>query len=231
MGRGKRIISFFRERDWPGMFFELLVVTIGVLLGISASNWNESRIQNQRTTQIVEAMRQDLRDGVAVEQKAGSEVDTGLAEFASARQRGERPVPFFYRIPGAENAPGNIWEAALQTGLANSVNPDLLYDLGFFYSERQGIGVRFAHYARFVEDEVLPYANDPGHFYEMTGALKPEYTANMERLRDWRSFIDVTVTTARCLDKRFANPNAPGRSCRANYGRRYTPAEVLRDAP
>jgi hypothetical protein len=223
MARGRRIITFFRQRDWPGAFFELLVVAIGVLLGISASNWNDSRIERQRTGQIVEALRQDLRDGIAVEQKAGADIDAGLAGFAAARRRGERPVPFVYRIPGAENAPGNLWDAALQTGLGDSVDPDLVYDLGFFYSERQGIGARFAHYARFVEDDILPYAHDPSHFYDANGALKPEFAANMERLREFRSFIAVTVRTAQCLDKRFAMPSQPGRSCRASYGDRFTP--------
>ena len=67
MTGGKRIIAFMRSRDWPGALFELLIVALGVLLGIEASNWNESREERQRTAQVVSVIRQDLQDGMRVE--------------------------------------------------------------------------------------------------------------------------------------------------------------------
>ena len=88
----------------------------------------------------------------------------------------------------------------------------------FFYSERQGISARYSHYARFMEDQVLPKLNHPAQFYGADGKLKPEYAANMDRLRDWRFFIGVTIKTAKCLDGRFARPAEPGPSCRPDYG-------------
>ncbi|MEX2122755.1 MAG: hypothetical protein WD795_02600 [Woeseia sp.] len=61
-----------------------------------------------------------------------------------------------------------------------SEHPDLLFDLGFFYSERDGVGRKFVRYSEFVESEILPWLNgDPGVFYTADGALKPEYAANM----------------------------------------------------
>ena len=223
MTGGRRVVSFLRQRDWPGALFELLIVTLGVLLGIEASNWNESRDAARRSALAATVLRQDLRDGIDVENKAGAEVDAGLESFAAARKRGEHPAPYVFRIPGSDNPPNTTWEAALQTGLADLIDPSLLFDLGFFYSERQGIGVRYSHYARFVEDQILPWKDDAAHFYDASGGLKPEYAANMNRLQEWRSFISVTVKTAECLDARFADPGKPGPSCRANYGPRFTP--------
>lgn len=218
MRRVQRFVSFMRERDWPGMLFELLVVAVGVMLGIGASDWNAKREEAERTAQVVEALREDLRDGFRVEEKAAAEVDAGLAKFDAARKRGERPPPYVYRILGSDTPPNTIWQATLQTGLADLIDPKLLFDLGFFYSEREGIGVRYVHYARFVEDQVLPKVNDPTQFYDADGNLRPEYAANMDRLREWRSFVGETIKAAQCLDRRFAHPSQPGPSCRPDYG-------------
>ena len=225
LGSG-RIVSFMRERDWPGALFELLIVALGVLLGIQANNWNESREERRRTAQVIGVLRQDLQDGMSVEEKAAAEVDEGLAAFDAARKRGERPAPYVFRIEGADNPPNTAWESVLQTGLADIMDPPLLFELGFFYSERQGIGLRYSHYARFVEDQILPWTNDPAHFYDDSGVLRPEYAANMERLRDWRRFVSVTIKTAHCLNDRLARPAEPGRSCRVNYGPRFSPQPV-----
>jgi hypothetical protein len=215
-----------RKRDWPGAVFELLVVALGVLLGIQASSWNESRDDRRRTTQVVGVLRQDLQDGIYVEKRAAAEVDEGLAAFDAARKKGDRPAPYVFRIEGADNPPNTAWESVLQTGLADIIDPALLFELGFFYSERQGIGSRYSHYARFVEDSILPWEDDPSHFYDDKGTLRPEYAANMDRLRDWRRFVGITIKTAHCLNGRLAHPREPGRSCRVNYGPRFSPQPV-----
>jgi hypothetical protein len=220
-----------RERDWPAALFELLIVGLGVLLGIEASNWNQAREEHRRTAQVINVLRKDLDDGIAVENEASEEVDAGLAAFAAARRRGERPAPYFFLIPGSYTPPNTAWESALQTGVADLIDPGLLFDLGFFYSERQGIGVRYVHYAQFVEDEILPWKSDPAHFYDSKGALKPEFAANVDRLGDWRKFIAVTIKTAHCLNARFAHPADPGHSCRADYGTRFTPHPARSDPP
>jgi hypothetical protein len=73
--------------------------------------------------------------------------------------------------------------------------------------------------------------DDPAHFYDAKGALRPEYAANMNRLREWRYFISVTVKAARCLDGRFARPAKRGPSCRADYGPSFAPyPEAVRSA-
>src|SRR5689334_9017255 len=156
MTRGHRVVQFMRNRAWPAALFELLVVALGVLLGIEASNWNQAREERQRTEQVIDVLRKDLNDGIFVENEASREVDAGLAAFAAARRRGERPVPYFFRIPGSSTPPNTAWESALQTGVADLIDPGLLFDLGFFYSERQGIGLRYVQYAEFVENQILP---------------------------------------------------------------------------
>ena len=53
-------------------------------------------------------------------------------------------------------------------------------------------------------------------FYTADGsALKPEYAANMDRLREWRSYIEILRNWAMCLDRRFSAPGEAGASCRS----------------
>ena len=54
-------------------------------------------------------------------------------------------------------------------------------------------------------------------FYDVDGTLKPAFAANMDRLREWRSFVQVGTISAKCLDERFANPTSAGKSCRPTY--------------
>ena len=135
----RRLVSFMRQRDWPSMIFELLVVALGVGLGIQASNWNSERTDRRRTEQMVKVLRQDLRDGIGVEEGAAAEVDAGLAAFDAAVARGERPAPYVFRIPGADNPPDAGWQATLQSGVAESSTPTCCSTLGSFIPNARGL--------------------------------------------------------------------------------------------
>jgi len=132
--------------------------------------------------------------------------------------RGEHPAPYFMRFRGSEKPPRSVWEVAQQSGLTDMVHPNLMFDIGYFYSELDGIGDRFVRYSEFVESQVLPRRDQPEQFYDAQGKLKPEFGQNMERLREWASDAMVTVNSADCLIKRFDTPKAPGPSCRPDYG-------------
>jgi hypothetical protein len=70
-----------------------------------------------------------------------TEVDAGLAAFDAARGRGETPPPYVFRISGSDTPPRYTCQAAQQSRLAELVHPNLLFELAFFYAERDGIGV------------------------------------------------------------------------------------------
>ena len=98
------------------------------------------------------------------------------------------------------------------------VHPNLMFEIGYFYSELDGIGVKFVRYSELVESQILPRADHPEQFYDADGNLKPEFRQNMERLREWAADSRVTVVSADCLIKRFDAPLDPGPSCRPDYG-------------
>jgi hypothetical protein len=215
----RRISEHVKAQNWFAVLIDFVIVVVGVYTAVAIESWAADRAQAKRTALVIETLRQDMQDAIAVEGRFIAEIDAGLAAFTAARAQGETPSPFHFRVTGSDTPPAYIWEAALQSQLAELVHPNLLFDLGFFYSERDGVGRKFVRYSEFVESEILPRLNgDPRVFYTADGdALQPEYAANMDRLREWRSYIETLRGWALCLDSRFAAPGEPGLSCRPHF--------------
>lgn len=215
----RRISEQIKAQNWFAVGIDFAIVVLGVYTAVAIESWAADRAQSRRTSLVIETLRQDMQDAIEVEAGFIADVDAGLGAFAAARARGETPPPFHFRISGSDTPPPYIWQAALQSQLADLVHPNLLFELGFFYSERDGVGRKFVRYSEFVDSEILPWLNgDPRVFYTADGsALRPEYAANMERLREWRSYIGTLRDWAICLDARFGAPGAPGASCRPQF--------------
>jgi hypothetical protein len=214
----RRLVENLKQQHWTGVFIELVIVVLGVFIGMQVSNWNGMRIEQARTAQVLDAFRADMRDYIKVQKKFGERAKEGLAAFAAARARGERPVPYFTRLRGSDTAPKSVWEVAQQSGLADLVHPSLMFEIGYYYSEIDGIGVKFVRYSEFVEHEILPRVGNPESFYDEKGNLKPEFQQNMQRLREWVDDGSVIALSANCLLKRFETPKQAGPSCRPDYG-------------
>lgn len=215
----RRLVDHVRSLHWTMIFIDLVIVVVGVFIGMQVNNWNEARQERQRAAQLLDTLRVDMRDYDQAAAGMLKRVADGLAEFRQARARGERPPPFFFRVPGSDKPPDTAWEAALQSNLAELLPPSLMFDIGFFYSEQQGVGDKYERYSEFVEREILPNLDNPAAFYDASGKLKPEYAQNMERLREWADYNAVLVVSSKCLQARFAHPTRPGKSCRPDYSK------------
>jgi len=215
-----RIADQLKAHNWLAVLLELVVVVAGVFVGLQAYNWDADRDRDARTAKIVEAVRRDLRDANAVETSFGKGTDEALAAFDAARRRGEFPPPVFLRFPGSDTPPNNVWQAVLQSQLADLIDPNLLFELGFYYSERAGLGVKFVRYTDFTETQILPrLRQDQRVFYTEDGArLAPEFEAHVDRLRERGREVAVLNRWADCLDKRLGTPRQPGPSCRPALG-------------
>jgi hypothetical protein len=221
----RRIAEHVKAHNWFAVSIDFVVVVVGVFIATQVDNWNDASAQKRRTALIVETLREDLRDAIRVQEAFIAEVDAGLGAFDAARARGENPPPYYFRVAGSDTPPGYVWQAALQSGLSDLIHPGLLFELGFYYSEVDGVGAKYVRYAGFVETEILPQLHGGSSaFYNDDGELKPAFAANIDRLREWRSFIQVGTNSARCLDERFADPTKTGTSCRPQY-----PAPNVRD--
>lgn len=214
----RRLSQSIKEQNWTAIIIEFVLLVSGVFLGIQVSNWNAERIERSKQAMVLDAFRVDIRDYSGVFQKFSEKVDKGFAEFDAARTRGEKPSPFFIRYRGSDTAPKSVWQVAQQSGLADLVHPSLMFEIGYYYSEIDGIGVKFVRYSEFVETEILPYVNNPDVFYDEAGNMKPKYQQNMQRLREYMADTAITVGSANCLLKRFEAPKSVGQSCRPAYG-------------
>jgi len=212
-----RLINHMKGQHWTAVFLDFVIVVVGVFIGLQVQDWNQARQEHQRAAQLLDTLGVALRDYDRTIAQLSKRATDGLAAFRQARARGEHPPPFFLRTRGSDTPPNSAWEATLQSNLAELVPPSLMFDIGFFYSEEQGVGVKFVRYSEFVDREILPKLDNPASFYDASGKLKPIYAQNMERLREWVEDNSVLVTSSKCLQKRFAHPMRKGKSCRPDY--------------
>ena len=196
----RRILQHFGAQNWFAVWIDLAVVVVGVFIGIQVANWNEARLEAARKKQVVDALIADISDSILVSQKFVQQIDLGLSTWESSHARGEKPAPYYFRMPGSDTAP-DTWGTLQQMQLADLFDPVTLFDLTFYYSELAGVGRKYIRYVTFVEDNVLPYADrQPEMFYEDgTSNLKPAYRANMDRLRDFNDESKRLIAWERCL--------------------------------
>ena len=218
--RPSRLSAHLRTHDWFAVTIDFVIVVLGVYVAIWAANQQAARDREQRTGKVVAALRQDLRDSIAVEQKFDEALDPALAAFRAARERGETPPPVFLRISGSDTPPRSPCLGMLQAQISDLIDPTLLWEICFYYDERDGVGQKFVRYAVFTENEVLPrMKEDPRVFYtEDRKRLAPAFDSHMDRLQEWRRDIALLHKWAICLDDRLREPSKPGPSCRPSIG-------------
>jgi hypothetical protein len=180
----RRISDALRRRDWFGIGFELFVVIVGVLLGLEASRWSAEREEREYSGQMLAALDETLK----VYQGACGEIHTHiqgkLNAFDSATAAGKRPPPPHIHFRDLERPPTRAWDAMVATGIARTIQPELVFRLARYFSYGEGWGDRYQRYNAFTENEILPYLGSPARFYDSAGKLSPLYAAHVERLRE-----------------------------------------------
>jgi hypothetical protein len=94
--RPSRLYAHLRTHDWCAVTIDFVIVVLGVYVAVWAADRQSAHERDERTGKVVAALRQDLRDSIAVEQKFDQALDPALAAFTAARERGETPPPVFY---------------------------------------------------------------------------------------------------------------------------------------
>lgn len=215
-----RFYSHVRAHNWLGAAIDFVIVVLGVYLAMWAGDIQSARQQRQRTAKVVDALRQDMRDSLAVEKVFDDGLENAFTDFATARQRGETPPPVFLRISGSDVPPRSPCQGVLQQQLAEVIEPALLFELCFYYDERDGLGQKYVRYAVFLENEILPRMKQDSRVFYVDGGkrLAPAFEAHMDRLQEWRRDTAVLREWSRCLDGRLSAPSSPGPSCRPPVG-------------
>ena len=218
--RSSRFSDHVQRHNWFAVTIDFVVVVLGVYVAVWVSNQQAASGREERTSKVVAALRQDLRDSIAVDHKFDEALVPSLAAFNAARERGETPPPVFLRISGADTPPRSPCLGVLQAQIAELIEPTLLWELCFYYDERDGIGQKYVRYAVFTENEILPRLKEDSRvFYtEDPKRLAPAFESHMDRLHEWRRDVAILLQWARCLDDRLREPSKAGASCRPAVG-------------
>jgi len=195
---------------------ELVIVFVGVYAAFWVDNYRDNRQNEERTRQIVLTLQQDLHDYVTTTNKFNAEIEKRLGEWNASRARGEKPAPYVFRIEGSETPPIAVWEAVSQSSLVELLEPNLLFDLGFFYSEMEGVGKKYVRYAEFTDARVMPglKVGEPWFYEQNSGLLRPEFAAHMDRLRDFLQDQARLRDWAQCLARRLDRYQERTDTCR-----------------
>ena len=90
----KRAAAKLRAQDWVAITIELAIVIIGVFIGIQVANWNQARLEQRETQQMLSRLKPELHNQLTV--YASARTYYGLtrryADIAFAGWRGDPTV-------------------------------------------------------------------------------------------------------------------------------------------
>ena len=195
---------------------ELLVVFAGVYGAVWLENHFAEQEQAEQTRKVVAMLREDLEDQVRMGRALVDVVGAELEAWDAERKNGGQPLPFVLRIERSETPPVFAWDAVTRSDAVELLEPSLIFDLGFFYSEVEGVGRKLLRYVEFTDSQVMPgIKRGIDWFYDDgSGELHPEFGAHMDRLRDISSDTGEIADWAACLVKRLENFAEETDTCR-----------------
>ncbi len=195
---------------------ELIVVFVGVYAAVWLENHFDEQEQAEQTEKVVAMLKEDLEDQVRMGGVLVSAVGARLDAWDAERKAGGRPVPFVLRIERSETPPVFAWDAVTRSDAVELLDPSLIFDLGFFYSEVEGVGRKLLRYVEFTDTHVMPGIKRGNEWFydDDTGELHPEFAAHMDRLRDISSDTEGVADWAACLVERLENFAQETDSCR-----------------
>src|SRR5215203_4240898 len=143
-----------RNRDWFGIGFELFVVVAGVTLGMAASRWAAERDERQYHSQMVTALTSTLMVYVDAGGYIDRQIDKTITDYRDRVGADDRPPPPFWRLDQLERPPTLAWDAMVATGIAKSLDAELVFKIARFFSRGDGWGDRYQRYNAFTEQQI-----------------------------------------------------------------------------
>lgn len=111
---------------------------LAIFVGVTAAFFVEGYRENLQQQEDLENATAGIITELGRYRTRGMEhVDAiveSIEQWRAADERGETTIPAFYWIPGAPLPPSAAWDAAVSSGVASLIPPDLRIELGLFYS-------------------------------------------------------------------------------------------------
>jgi len=175
------------------LFFEMLVVFLGVLAAFWVEGYRESIDAQTRAERILAAFQFDMQSQINWYVPWFMEFETIRQAWATKRDRGEPVPPPYIPLTGAPGYPITTWDAALATDALRVIEPTLVRQIGNFYYESNGIGATWLRYIEHSQRFVLPILQaDPAEFIDSaSGRYSPNIQANILLLNEvWFESFD-----------------------------------------
>lgn len=166
---------------------ELFIVFAGVSAAFAVDDYRDARAQDKRRHAVYQALDRELTQMAETHGPEFQREMVGqLTAWDSALDRGERPLPPTFKLPGAERPPTGVWDAAVATGSIELIDPELFYELARFYIRADSVGVLYQRYSQGAQADIWPRVKEgPGAFWGSDGKLRPEILIDVQRLRDF----------------------------------------------
>ena len=104
--------------------FEFVVIFLGVWGALWAENRREDARNHENALRIAEAIVHTIDRGVlGWGENYLKDRQRDFAEWRDSYDRGDRPIPFHFTIPGAERGTPEMWEAALSARIVEVFDP------------------------------------------------------------------------------------------------------------
>ena len=175
-----------QQRTWRSkllwLLAEMFVIFFGVYTAFLLDNHQAHRKEKERERQFLITMSEQLTQYARTNERILPMIDSLCTEFIDAYDRGEMPRPQWLRISTGSRT--SVWEAAVQSGVLDVVDVDLLMKIQDYYSGRSTLSDIFLTFRRLLEQNFLPNANKGiSEFYDMkTKELKDKYIWYLESM-------------------------------------------------
>lgn len=88
----RNLAEAMREQNWFTVVLEVLIVVVGIFIGLQVDDFVEQRNREARGARVIEAIRDDINDRIAVQAEFRNVIVTGLAAWEETRARGLNAV-------------------------------------------------------------------------------------------------------------------------------------------
>ena len=117
-----------QQRTWRSkllwLLAEMFVIFFGVYTAFLLDNHQAHRKEKEREQQFLITMSEQLTQYARTNERILPMIDSLCTEFIDAYDRGEMPRPQWLRISTGSRT--SVWEAAVQSGVLDVVDVDLL---------------------------------------------------------------------------------------------------------
>jgi hypothetical protein len=206
----ERAMSLFRHQSGesggrPRRFFvELIIIFVGVYGAFWVERYQQELEDREKALSILEALDTEITQVVIYGPSVLEVMDGALDAFDRATEEGLNPPPAFYREPEAETPNTSVWEATVASGGVALLDPDLFYDIAWYYHRLTSFSQRYLRYTAFTEREILPLlSRGGGAFYDpQSGELEPRFMVHMDQFRILRDDALAVLVRADSLAPR-----------------------------